>query len=190
MASLRLLASVALGLVALTLTACGERAPDSATGAESPPAAPAATPAAPTPATSTTPAATASFRYQLDGVEHAVETIDGVRTSGGQATVSFGGPHQSGTTLTVKIMQFTGAGAYPIAMRNGAPVATIAVMRTSAAGLVNGQAKLDAGGEVKVTEYDEATGTISGTFSGTVELGGRSSGITDGRFSSVRLRSM
>lgn len=189
----RCFTSISLLVSTLALTACGDRpaapaaTPPSSPAGQSAPAAPTPPPAAP-PATPA-PAAAATLRYLVDGAERVIESVDGVRTTGDQTSISLSAPHASGATLTVKVFQFTGVGTYPIAMRDGAPVATLVLLQVGANGMTTAQAKLD-DGEVVVTAYDAAAGTVSGTFSGTVVVGNQSWRITEGRFSNVTLRSM
>ena len=149
----------------------------------------------PAPPSLSTSSTDAGLQYSIDGEAHAIETVDAVFVSGSQPSIMLSGTHASdagvGTTLSLKIFQFDGTGAYPVEVVNGGLVASITVQRVGGSYvMVNTQATPSSGALIEVTAYDAEADRISGRFSGTVSDGTHTWSITDGTFKDLALRTM
>ena len=142
-----------------------------------------------------TPSDPAPLTFVLDDATMHVDPVDAVLVAGSQPSVAISGSHLAddgtGTTLSLKVFQFNGAGTYAVEVVDGGLVASIMIRRMGGAfTMVNTQAAPGSGAVIEVTEYDEAAALISGRFSGTVSDGTYSWVITDGTFEDLPLRSM
>jgi|GEM_PF-3579109 len=148
-----------------------------------------------TPTASSSQDVQAALNFTMDGDDFAIDPVDAVLVSGSQPAVTLSGSHAAddgtGTTLSLKVFQFNGAGTYPVEVVDGGLVASIMVRRLGGAfTMVDTQAAPGGGAVIEVTEYDEAAALISGRFSGTVSDGTHTWVITDGTFEDLPLRSM